>query len=283
MSIHFIIAIILLYISILITGIEYVKIKSVFADKGLLGWKMLRLRNRLFTGTIFRLFDMLYNRHVDAIFFAMILLPIAGIVIIIFITKYELFNIFISQILILNIVLLLNNYRSRYSLDGADQFNTISITSLSICLLINPQNFEDYFFLFIAFQLTLSYFIAGLFKLTSLEWLSGRAIGDVFNGQVYGNAFISDTFERFPQLRLVLSIIVILWEVLFPLSIFLNEKLFISFLVIGIMFHLFNAIFMGLNCFFISFASGYPALVYCYDLIRHYLPITGVSYVPYTA
>ena len=266
---YFIVTMLCLYLSILVTGVEYIKIRPVFTGGNLLEWKMLRLRSGVFTGSLFSgLFDRIYNRHINILFWAMVVLPLSGIAFVVLYERYQLSSLFTAQVVVMNSILLLNNFRSRYALDGADQFNTIAITALSICLLLRPQDFEVYFLGFIAFQLTLSYFMAGIFKVFSVNWLSGKAISDVFNGKVYGSRFIAGVFKRWPVMRIVLSVTVITWEVLFPFSFFLPEDIFFCFLGVGVGFHLFNAVFMGLNCFFLSFVSGYPALVFVYYFIR---------------
>lgn len=272
MNTYFAASLILLYASLMITSLEYLKARSIFAGEGMLSWKTLRLRQRVFDMKPFgQFFGIVYDRKPIVLFIAILLLSAAGIVIVVLFNRYALLPVFIVQVVVLNLVILLFNYRSRYALDGADQLNTISITCLSICLLGSAQNYEQYFMLFIAFQLTLAYFIAGVFKIFSRKWLSGSAVKDIFTAQVYGNTFVANSFKRFPRLPILLSIVIIAWESLFPFSFFLPETFFFGFLFIGLLFHLFNAVFMGLNCFFISFIAGYPALIYCYYLVRQLL------------
>jgi hypothetical protein len=265
MNKYFFFSLLLLNASILLSGLEYFKSRSVFLENGLLDWKMLRLRERIFTTQyVDGFFDVIYNKGLVLLFLLMVTFSISGIFIVTFYNKFEIAGLLNFQIVALTLIVLFYNYRSRYALDGSDQFNTIYLTSLSLCIFLDSKDFLFYFFTFISFQLSIAYFIAGLYKLFSFKWLSGEALADVFNGQVYGNKFIAKTFEKLPLLGVILSVIVIAWEVSFPLAFFFNETIFFTFLAVGLLFHLFNATFMGLNCFLLSFASGYPALIYCY-------------------
>lgn len=272
MNMLFFFTLLLMYVSILVSSLEYLKSKSIFAEKGILEWNMLCLRENIFTRKkYFKFFTLIYGKYAKLFFIGMLLLSLCSILALL----YSKLNLLFVLNIALTILIIAYNYRSRYALDGADQFSTISLTALSFCFLLEPKNFESYFLFFVGFQLSLSYFIAGIYKLTSLHWLSGKALTFIFAGNVYGNKYILKVLKGYPKIGTILSTIVIIWEVSFPVCFFLNNSSFIAYLMVGIFFHLFNAIFMGLNCFFISFVSGYPALIYCYNNIENYLPITS--------
>ena len=150
MDIYFHIAIGLLFLSIMLSGLEYIRIQALFQSNNLLGWKMLKFRNRLFTQPELKnLFQQIYCVKIKLSFWAMIILPISGLLSLFFYNNAIVSSIFIFQVIILNSTLLLYNYRNRYGLDGADQFNTIAITALSLCLIFQQKEFYKYFLPFL--------------------------------------------------------------------------------------------------------------------------------------
>lgn len=268
MNDYFRLAGILLNISVLVSAFEHL-LAHVTSPNALLPWNILQLRESIFiqprAGAHF---SKIYQHKVNYLFYTMVALSIAGLILLFLPGQLLNKNAITIQSIFLTIVLMLYNYRSRYALDGADQFNTIALTCLCICLILEPTSGESYFMAFISFQATLSYFIAGLFKFNSPVWKSGNALPDIFAGKTYGNQRIADLFENNPSFAKGLSALVVYWELFFPLCFLLPAEPFYVYLLVGVGFHVFNAVFMGLNCFMLSFLSSYPAMIYCHELLH---------------
>jgi hypothetical protein len=95
---------------------------------------------------------------------------------------------------------------------------------------------------YLAVQLTLSYFVAGLVKVRQKEWRDGSAL---------------TTLTGLPAW---MARPVLLWECTFPV-VWLNHNLCLIYLAIGLVFHLVNARVLGLNRFFWIWLAAYPSLL----------------------
>lgn len=115
---------------------------------------------------------------------------------------------------------------------GSDYMTVVALSSLLV-----PWG-QTY----LAVQLTLSYFVAGLVKLRQPDWRNGKAL------------------TRLTGLSALLAWPVLLWECTFPLA-WLNHTLCLAYLGIGVVFHLANAKLLGLNRFFWIWLAAYPSLL----------------------
>jgi len=64
-------------------------------------------------------------------------------------------------------------------------------------------------------------------------------------------------------LAITLSWAIIVFECSFFLVFFIDLKYVMILLAMGVLFHLTNAIVMGLNGFLFAFTAAYPAVFYC--------------------
>lgn len=158
--------------------------------------------------------------------------------------------------------------RTPYGQDGSDQLSWITIITLCVALSVPSKNVLLISLGFLAFQVSVSYVTAGLAKAISKGWQNGDHLRSIANLRIYGNPFLARLLEKNNRLSIALSWSVILWESLFFLVFFLPEPFALVFLAAGVFFHLSNAVFMGLNCFFWSFMAGYPAIYYFISLLN---------------
>lgn len=153
--------------------------------------------------------------------------------------------------------------RSRYGHDGADQFLSISYVSLGIASLIHTPLAETACLWFLTLQLCLSYFIAGAAKLPEAGWRDGTFLTGVSGLSIYGNRRAAALLEARPDTAKWISRFMLLWELAFPLVLILPPVPAATLFGAGLLFHLLNAGFMGLNSFVWSFPAMYPAAFYC--------------------
>jgi len=94
-------------------------------------------------------------------------------------------------------------------------------------------------------------------------WRQGDAVYYIFNTESYGLAPVATFLHAHPLIRAWATWSTMVMETLFPLVLVLPLPLGAVFLAWGLLFHLANAVVMGLNSFLWSFAATYPAIVYC--------------------
>jgi hypothetical protein len=139
---------------------------------------------------------------------------------------------------------------------GADVMTFVVLTGLTVAKLGQNPLAIKFAFWWIALQLILSYFVAGVTKLRSKNWRDGTALIIFLNSTIYE--------DRPPQdkksLGTFLSRCLILFEISFPLAM-INSTCATIYIAIGLSFHLANAYFLGLNRFFWAWLAAYPALL----------------------
>lgn len=116
--------------------------------------------------------------------------------------------------------------------------------------------------LFMAIQGILSYFLAGVLKLTAKEWRDGSALTGIFATHTFGHQRIYDLIKSYPVLSFVGGWIVVLFEVLFPVVLFVDPNWTPILFGVAFSFHLFNSVFMGLNGFTLIFPASYFPIYY---------------------
>jgi hypothetical protein len=250
---------IILSLGLIIVSIEDVKSWSVFSSGGLLSWKVGRLNSKwskyldwLFNETRFK--KILYLKLAASC--ALFVLAVLNV---------------ISPLLLCFIFLCHASVaiRSSYGLDGAYQMYFITLLALSIGSLSSVgSRISELCLWFIACELMLSYFIAGFAKLISPIWTKSYALSMIFSTRSYGHYNMHQWIIKNNIMAVFLCWGVLIFETFFVIILFLPMPYAIFFCVIGCCFHLFNALFMGLNDFLFSFLAAYPALFYCIQVLK---------------
>ena len=157
-------------------------------------------------------------------------------------------------------VLLLNRFQGPYN-GGADRMSLLIMCCLCLTYFLPTRQWQEMAFGYLAIQLILSYFISGWVKLVNPQWRNGQALVDVFRFSAYPVSESLRGWAQSPRVLLVMSWLVIIFELVFPLSILSNISLIIA-LVIAASFHLSNAFFFGLNRFFWIWLAAYPSILW---------------------
>lgn len=150
--------------------------------------------------------------------------------------------------------------RNTYGLDGSDQMQTIVLASLLLFYLAPTETARAAAICFIGAQAVLSYLTAGFAKAISPVWRSGEAVRGVLNTSSYGGPLCARVVTCHPELSRVACAGTLVFECGLPLLVFVSPTACAVFLTAGIAFHVGIASTMGLNLFFWSFVSTYPAL-----------------------
>ncbi len=112
-----------------------------------------------------------------------------------------------------------------------------------------------------AAQLVLSYFVAGVAKLSDAAWRRGAALPVLVGLPQYRVPARARTVLAHPLLARLAGWSVLGFECGFPLAL-LQPRACPVLLAAGAVFHLGNALVLGLNRFLWSWLAAYPALLY---------------------
>ena len=155
---------------------------------------------------------------------------------------------------------ILKRFQGPYN-GGSDRMSLLILCCLCLILFMPTMQWREYIFGYLALQLTLSYFISGWVKIINPDWRNGRALRDVFQYSAYPVSESLRIWADHPRLLWLMSWSVMLFELLFPLTL-LTQSTLITGLAIAAGFHLANACLFGLNRFFWIWLAAYPSLLW---------------------
>ena len=151
---------------------------------------------------------------------------------------------------------------------GSDALSVVLLSALSLVQLLPASALaQKAALLYIAVQVTLSYFMAGLAKLQHTEWRSGDALASFVRDGGYGAPrWLVHALDGRTQ-TVVLSWAVLGFECTFPLA-WSAPSACAVFAGVGLCFHLGTWLLFGLNRFVLAWAAAYPALYWCSQLLH---------------
>ncbi|MGC3959067.1 MAG: hypothetical protein QM813_14325 [Verrucomicrobiota bacterium] len=115
----------------------------------------------------------------------------------------------------------------------------------------------------IAAQSVLSYFLAGVGKLRNSAWRDGSALRRLFTSN--GPYVLWQGVRGLAQAKFLCVLLgfgIVLFELVFPLVLFMPTEWRYAFLGLALGFHAANALVLGLNRFIWAWAATYPALLF---------------------
>ena len=157
-------------------------------------------------------------------------------------------------------LLILRRFDGPYN-GGSDRMSHLSVICLAAAHTAPACVLKEAALGYLGLQVILSYAMSGGVKIVNPDWRNGRALRDVFEFSAYPASEHFRRWARAPSLMLAMSWSVIVFELLFPLS--LGNRYFLyGALAIGAAFHLGNACLFGLNRFVWSWLATYPSLLW---------------------
>jgi hypothetical protein len=161
-------------------------------------------------------------------------------------------------------LLILIRWRGAFN-GGSDFMTLVVLTGLLIAQVVSawgntPLGWQAGFW-YIAIQAITSYFMSGAVKLLRPEWRNGSAMTIFLNGAIYGPLPTKHPL-RHPWLAMLGSWGFIVWEILFPISLF-DPRLAAVFCAVAAFFHFLVFWFFGLNRFFWAWVCSFPAIIWC--------------------
>ncbi len=160
----------------------------------------------------------------------------------------------------LHSLLVLRRFHGPYN-GGSDRMGLLILYCLCLAHMLPEGVGRETVFGYLAVQVILSYFISGQVKMANPEWRRGRALQDVFSFSAYPVSENLRALAMRPRLLWSASWGVMLFEVLFPLSL-LNETTLLAALALAALFHLINACVFGLNRFLWFWIAAYPSILW---------------------
>lgn len=162
--------------------------------------------------------------------------------------------------LVIHALFILERFQGPYN-GGSDRMGLLVLCCLCFVHFMPSVVWQEYIFGYLAVQLVLSYFVAGWVKIVNPQWRRGRALQDVFDFSAYPVSEAVRGWAAWSRLLCVMSWAVMVFELLFPLTL-LSQVTLIAGLVIAGIFHLANAFLFGLNRFFWVWLSAYPSILW---------------------
>jgi len=144
---------------------------------------------------------------------------------------------------------------------GSDRLAVLMLFCLLLANTLPSTRWRELALGYLAVQLLLSYAMAGWVKIVNPDWRRGLALNDVFAFSAYPVSEQLRTLAAQPRLLFFASWGVMLFELLFPLSLF-DVQLLYAVLAIAALFHIANALLFGLNRFVWVWIAAYPSLLW---------------------
>lgn len=245
-------------ISVIIEAIEIISLKKYYQKISVWDDDLIKLSNVSKS----KLLSQLLNFNV---FYKLIQLQlILSILIIFYPNLYFLLYIFIIKLLI--------SIKWNGSFNGGSDSMGLMvciglIISFSNNIFYMSVNLQFAGIIYIFITLITSYFRAGLSKVKNNGWLSGSELIAFANNTIYKNNNFIIRLINLPIISKILSWTIIIWELVFVISVF-NYDLAIIFILIGVVFHIMNYYVFGLNRFVFTWLATYPSLIYIVILLN---------------
>lgn len=163
----------------------------------------------------------------------------------------------------------MNRFQGPYN-GGSDRMTLLIISCLNLIYFIPSLIWQKMAFLYLALQVTMSYFIAGWVKIINPDWRSGQALKDIFHFSAYPQSEEIRSLKEYPNFLFILSWFTILIEFLFPIA-FFSKTIFYIFLGLVFSLHLGNTIFFGFNRFLWIWIAAYPSLIWLQELCYRFI------------
>jgi hypothetical protein len=245
---------------VFVASLELLTLKGDFKDGGLFSWDVLRTVSTV-TLSIDTVGPTQWISHpffVPAVTGARAL---AALLLIFFSSNSALATACALTIVGASIVM---HWRAPLGLDGSDQMALITFVAVAIYgLFPGDVHVARASLWFIAIQGCLSYSVAGIAKVISPVWRSGEAVRRFLGTRTYGSKRSARFVSGHAGLCMALSWVLMVFECSFPLALAFGASGVAVFAVLGVLFHIANAVIMGLNTFVWAFVATYPAILFC--------------------
>jgi hypothetical protein len=243
-------------IGVIISGMEWLSLSAVFKDENLFSWKIRKTRTSFFIRAKAP-FDYIYGY--PYIIFLVTIQVFSALGIMLFLDQ-----IFIRTILcgVISIISIFFSIRAYMGHTGADQMFKLTFITVTLSYLSNSEFALKLGLIVISIHLIIAYATPGLLRIFQKEWRNGEDLLIMLRLNTYGNFTIWQLFKKHKVLYKTVTWGIILFECSIIIALFLPINYLLCYLLLGILFHLSNAIIMGLNTFTWAFVGTYPAYLW---------------------
>jgi hypothetical protein len=240
---------VLIGVALILQTIELLMIRSSFSEQGIWRWSHVKKE----FPSLLRI-DLLFGEHG---FLLIVCLRLLAAIFLLVNTPWA--HWIFSAVLTLSTLLISVRWLGTFN-GGSDYMTFLILYSITIGRFFeNNERILKGAIFYIAIQTCLSYFVAGVVKLKSGEWRSGRALAEFFNASYYE---VPERAKKLPfGLLVILSWVLIIFECGFPLALH-NLTGCYFFIGAAVLFHLGAFYLFGLNRFLFAWLAAYPALTY---------------------
>jgi hypothetical protein len=250
----------LLFFSLAISSFQNLYNAPQYSNNGLLAWKFLKyaFQRQFFES---KTFDVLFSNV------GFITLNIARIALVLVGAASLALPEVLTALFVIQVLLYI---RAFLVTSAADQLNTIILLFLLICAWCPNPAIQTLSLCAMAIHTLFCYFANGLIKLLAHRWRDGSHLKSILLTENYSRKWLARQIAKQQTAGVggglkpfkYLSGTVIIWEVSAILIPFLPEPLVWIFLAFGVCFHAVVGTVMGLNTFFWTFVSTYPAIIF---------------------
>jgi hypothetical protein len=240
-------------LAVVLQTIELLQLRAAFSDTGIWRWRILSGEHAVLPRVLRAVFAVLlpYRGFVSLLWLRLA----AALALLLSSASWLLPWLWLSQIAI--------GVRFRGTFNGgSDSMTALILFAASVAVLTGGHPLVTRACLaYIAVQLTLSYFIAGVAKSKQASWRSGEALRAFVAAPQYNAPRWLARWLDEPAIARVLARAVLAFECAFPLA-WLTPTAALGFSLVGLGFHIANVWVFGLNRFVYAWAAAYPALWY---------------------
>lgn len=245
-------------ISVFISSLESLRLREHYKDSGLFAWRIIRTKDGvLLRNPLMPFFDHIFAYPNVLWIFAMRALACVALIPMVHHPAF-----FIALCVFVSFTTILLSVRSGDGKNGADQMAKMTFTAISLVLLSPHPWVWRCGLLFLSGQLSLAYCTSGYIRIREQTWRDGSALVTILRQHNYGNRWCWTKARQHPFLTQCASRSALLFECTFPLVFVLPIKFCLIFLGFGLVFHLLNAVVIGLNTFLFAFPAIYPAVIW---------------------
>lgn len=246
-------------LAVFLQTVELLQCRSACADSGIWRWELLRREHGALPAPLRWLFAACLPYRP---FVALLLLNLACAVLLgLGVSAAALFLLFAQLAVCVR-------FRGTFN-GGSDTLTVLILMALSVAWLFDAKEnplVGKACLAYIAVQVTLSYFIAGVAKLKEAAWRNGAALRVFVTSTRYGAPRCVRRLLDGERRCRVFSWGVLLFECGFPLA-WADPRLCLALLAVSFAFHLGNSLVFGLNRFLFAWSAAYPALLFGSQLL----------------
>lgn len=173
--------------------------------------------------------------------------------------------------LLLTALLICLRWRGPYN-GGSDMMTMVVLLALTVGSFFHNHSLALKACLwYIAVQVCLSYWIAGIAKLRKPHWRNGRALYLLVTATNYETPIEVQQLLQNSKIAKLASWLILIFECTFPLAL-LSPDLCLIYIAAALFFQLGNFFVFGLNRFVFAWLAAYPALYWCSHLSKVLTP-----------